>query len=614
MLCSVIVGAGAAGCVLASKLTEDKDVSVLLLEAGGPNTNVFESKVPILFSKLFHTEHDWDYNTVEQPGLAYRRLYWPRGKMLGGSTSINAMMYHHCSKSDFDEWSSVHGCQGWGYNDLAPYFRRMEKFTVNPQRPAIDPQHRGTDGEWQTGYSHLEAITEEGFLPACVDSGIPASEDINTPSGSLGVTRFQTFIDPTGKRSSMATAFLSPAVMSRPNLYVACGAHVSRVLYDRLDSNLTPAAIGVEFLTKKGGERYEVHAKREVILAGGSINTPQTLMLSGIGPADELKKHGISIVKENNAVGQNLKDHLCPSGIICKAKPSATLDYLENTVKAIPSLLRWLVTGKGPLSSNAAEAAAFIRTVDHKFIGGSEENKPKDYGSGNIGPDIEILGAPLAFIHHGEEPALPGAGVFSIGPVGLRPQSKGTITLKSDDPFAHRKLPRHSFSSYLLEPSNLTTQNQAIIDPRYLSDEDGNDRKVLLAAFRVCFKIARHPALQKFFEPVEPNDDPSHYWWPYSSSDIDSIPDEQLIPFMKEKAFTLYHLVGTARMGPSDENSVVDLECRVHGVDRLRVVDASIFPEQVSGHPTAPIGAIAYKMSEAIQKRHCAAKPKQANL
>jgi choline dehydrogenase len=247
----------------------------------------------------------------------------------------------------------------------------------------------------------------------------------------------------------MATAFLSPAVMNRPNLYVACGAHVSRVLYDRLDSTLTPAAIGVEFQTKKGSERYEVHAKREVILAGGSINTPQTLMLSGIGPADELKKHGISIVKENNAVGQNLKDHLCPSGVICKAKTSATLDYLENTVKAIPSLLRWFVTGKGPLTSNAGEAAAFIRTVDHKFDSGSEENKPKDYGSGGVGPDVEIIGAPLAFIHHGEEPALPGSGVFSIASVGLRPQSKGTITLKSADPFEHRKWSGPSPSIYI---------------------------------------------------------------------------------------------------------------------------------------------------------------------
>lgn len=435
---AVIVGAGAAGCVLASKLSEDKDVSVLLLEAGGTNTNVFESKVPILFSKLFHTEHDWDYNTVEQPGLAYRRMYWPRGRMLGGSTSINAMMYHHCSNSDFDEWKSVHGCDGWAYDDLAPYFRRMEKFTANPLRPKIDASHRGADGEWHTGYSHLESITENGFLPACVDAGIPESEDINTPNGTLGVTRFQTFIDPSGKRSSMATAFLPPSVLARPNLYVACGAHVSRVLYDRLDSKLDPAAIGVEFYTKRGGERYEVHAKREVILSGGAVNTPQTLMLSGIGPAEDLKKLGIPVVKDNSAVGQNLKDHLCPSGIICKAKTSATLDYLADTVKAIPSLLRWFVTGKGPLTSNAAEAAAFIRTVDHKFIGGAEENKPKDYGSGGVGPDIEILGAPLAFIHHGEEPALPGTGVFSIGPVGLRPQSKGTITLKSADPFEHR--------------------------------------------------------------------------------------------------------------------------------------------------------------------------------
>ena len=434
---TVIIGGGTAGSILASKLSEDPKVSVLVLEAGG-NNSMLETKAPLLFSKLFHTEHDWDYSTVPQQNVANRKLYWPRGRMLGGSSSMNAMIYHHCSKSDFDEWSSEHGCTGWGYNDIAPYFRRMENFTINPNRPAINMEHRGKGGDWQTGYSYLSEIVEDGFLPACVEAGIAANEDINTVNGSMGVTRLQSFIDSKGQRSSMATAYLPNSVRQRPNLYVATKAHVTRVLFDTITTD-TPTAIGVEFQTKKGGEKYQVHAKREVILASGAINTPQLLKLSGIGPEEELKKHNLPTIKVSEAVGTNLKDHLCASGIMCKTKPGYTLDYLTSDIKAIPSLIRWLITGGGPLASNVGEAGAFIRVVDHPASTCAEENKPKDYGSGGVGPDIELLCAPLAYIHHGEENARPGESVFGLVPISLRPQSSGTVTLKSDDPFEHRK-------------------------------------------------------------------------------------------------------------------------------------------------------------------------------
>ena len=430
----VIVGAGAAGCVLASKLSEDPFTSVLLLEAGGTNTSIFESKVPLMFPKLFHSKHDWDYITAEQPGLAHRRLYWPRGCMIGGSTSMNAMVYHHCSKSDFNEWATKYGCDGWAYDDIAPYFRCMEKHTPNPLRPAIDMAHRGSDGLWQTGYAHLSEIVDKGFIPACKDAGIAANPDINTSGGTIGVTRTQTFIDSKGQRSSMATAFLTSDIMRRPNLYVATGAHVSKVLYDRLTSENEPTAIGVEFQSKRDGPRFQVHAKQEVLLCGGAINTPQTLMLSGIGHAAELGRHGIRVVRENDAVGHNLKDHLCSTGIMCKTRPGMSLDYLADTLKALPALVRWLLTGTGPLTSNAVEAVAFIRSVEYKD-GVSEAHAPKDYGSGKVGPDLEILGAPLAYIHHGEELITEGSSAFSLAPCGLRPQSSGTITLQSANPF-----------------------------------------------------------------------------------------------------------------------------------------------------------------------------------
>ncbi|KAF5858087.1 hypothetical protein ETB97_004895 [Aspergillus alliaceus] len=585
----VIVGAGAAGCVLASKLSEDQNVSVLLLEAGGDNAQVRETKVPLMFPKLFHSQHDWNYYTVEQPNLAYRSLYWPRGRILGGSTSMNAMIYHHCSKSDFDEWEQVHGCNGWSYNDLAPYFRSMERFTSNPQLPTIDTRYRGTTGDWQTGHSWLSDIGDKGFVAACQEVGIPATADINTPNSSLGVTRLSTFIDPKGQRSSLATAYLPPSVLSRRNLTVACNTQVTRLLIDRL-SKSDPIVIGVETQASPGAERFQVHARREVLLCAGAINTPQLLLLSGIGPLDELQKHGIPIVQTLNAVGRHLKDHLCTTPIICKAKHGVTLDYLSKVRSGLPALARWLLFGSGPLTSNAGEAAAFIRSSDH-VSSQSEGISPEDHTSSKMAPDVEIIGAPLGFIHHGEESPMDGSSVFTIVPISLRPKSEGTITLRSREVFDH-----------------------PLIDPNYLSDDGNNDQAVLLTALRVCLRIMRSPALQRFLEPVPENDESSSYWWPYSSSDIDSISEEQLSRFMKEKAFTLYHPVGTARMGSSPSVSVVDPQCRVHGVGRLRIMDASVFPEQVSGHPTAVIGAMAFKLSDMIKQEYTAEVPLRSNL
>ncbi|KZN89632.1 putative GMC-type oxidoreductase [Penicillium chrysogenum] len=557
----VIVGAGAAGCVLASKLSEDKNTSVLLLEAGGDNTKVLESKVPLMFPKLFHTEHDWDYYTVEQPGLAARRLYWPRGRLIGGSTSLNAMMYHHCSPSDFDEWASVHGCEGWSFNDLAPYLRRMEMFTPDSARPAIDTEHRGSSGCWQTGYSWLSEIIEDGFIPACQDAGIPRRADVNTTNVSY------------------KDRILALRVML-----------MLRVFFSIASVQKEPIAIGVELQTNREGPRFQVHARREVILCGGTVNTPQILMLSGIASAEELKAHGIPVIQKNDAVGKNMKDHLCTTAILCKAKSGKTLDYLSNNIRALPYLVQWMLFGRGPLTSNIGEAAAFIRSSDYRFPE-STTGPPNDHTSCPTGPDLELIGAPLAFIHHGEEAAIDGSSVFSLIPIHLRPQSSGLITLQSKSSF-----------------------DAPIINPKYLSDEEDNDLKVLLTGLRVCLRIIRSPAFREFFEPVATNDDPSSYWWPYSSSHIEKISDDDLIRFSKEKAFTLYHPVGTARMGPSRDTSVVDLECKVHGVRSFRVIDASVFPEQISGHPTAPIGAMAYKLSDMIRDERKRSAPPTANL
>lgn len=502
--------------MLASRLTEDPNVSVLVLEAGGDQRGILETKIPLTFSKLFHGPNDWDYYTSPQPQVQNRELYWPRGKLIGGSSSMNAMMYHHCSHSDFDEWEQKFGCKGWGYSDIQPYIRRAEKFTPNVNRPAIDLTHRGDSGVWQTGYSHLTEIGERGFLESCYEVGIPENPDINTPNGTCGATRFQTFIDSKGQRSSAATAYLPQEVINRKNLDIAVHARVSRVLFDDNDAgNGEPRAVGVEVQTIQDGPKYHVGASKEVLLCGGSINSPQTLKLSGIGPRAELEKHGIKVIQDLPHVGEHLKDHFCTSGILCKANPSHTLDYLTSDIKAIPSLLRWLVTGGGPVTSNVGEAAAFIRAADPPFkVSGPEV---VDHGSGGVGPDIEIIGAPLAYVNHGADKAPAGTGVYSLVPIGVRPQSEGNITLKSANVF-----------------------DSAVIDPKYWTDEADNDRKVMLVGLRVCLKIIRSDALKKYLEPVERNDDPNSYFWPYSSSNIDAITDDQLLQWMGKTAFTLY--------------------------------------------------------------------------
>jgi choline dehydrogenase len=575
----IIIGAGTAGSVLASRLSEDPNVSVLVLEAGDDHRGVLETKIPLTFGKLFHTKNDWDYYTVPQSKVANRELYWPRGRIIGGSSSMNAMMHHHCDKHDFNEWAEKLGCKGWSYKDLAPFLRKSEKFTPNPNRPAIASEHRGDSGVWQTGYSWLTEIGEKGFLGSCEDVGIPYNPDINTPEGTLGATRFQTFIDSRGQRSSAATAYLPANVLKRKNLTVATSSYVRRVIFDVTQD--TPLALGVEFQKERNGTVYEVCARKEVLMCGGTINSAQLLQLSGIGPRKVLEQQGITVVRESDAVGENVKDHFCTSGIIAKAKPGYTLDYLTNDLKALPALARWMITGGGPLTSNIGEAAAFIRSVEPSIsLPSSNTAKPEDNGSMGIGPDIELIGAPIAFINHGADKAPGEADTFAIVPIGLRPKSSGTVTIKSRDQFDH-----------------------PTIDPRYWSDKDDNDRKVLLVGLRVCLELIRAKSFEPYLEKVEPNDDEDSPWWPYSSTNIHAITDDQLKKWMSRTAFTLYHPVGSVRMGPDSNSSAVDLDCRVHGVRGLRVVDASIFPEQISGHPTAPIIAIAEKMAETIRQQ-----------
>ncbi|EPQ25767.1 uncharacterized protein PFL1_06634 [Pseudozyma flocculosa PF-1] len=576
----VIIGGGTAGCVLASRLSEDANVSVLVLEAGGTN-NVLETQAPLTFGKLFKTDKDWNYETVPQGTVANRELFWPRGKMIGGSSSMNAMMYHHCSYTDYDEWEKEFGCKGWGYKDMQPYFRKAEQYTPNVGRAQVDPVHRGSDGLWQVGHSHLSEIGGKGFVGGCIETGIPFNPDINTPRGTEGVTHIMTFIDKNGRRSSAATAYLPPAVQKRSNLTIGVKVMVTRVIFDR-NSSSRPRAIAVELEKERGGQKYYVSARTKIVLSAGSINTPQTLMLSGVGPRATLERHGIPVVLDNPNVGQHLKDHFCTSTILCKAKPQYTLDFLGSQIGALPALARWLVTGGGPLTNNVGECAAFFRSTDEKLPGThaltKPENKPAFHGSLGIGPDLEVIGCPLQYLDHGFKTAQHGDGVFSMVPIGLRPKSVGEISIRSADAW-----------------------DKAVIDPRYWTDEGDNDRKVLLAGVRICLKIAHSDALKPYLEQMPVDNDPSSFYWPYCA-DPDQITDDQIWNWMTRDAFTLYHPVASARMGPSAAESVLDLDLDVHGIDGLAVCDASVFPEQIAGHPTAAVIAVAEKHAELLKR------------
>ena len=489
---------------------------MLVIEAGYENTPL-ECKVPLTFGKLFHSKYDWDYNTTPQnDNLHKREMFWPRGKILGGSSSINAMMYQEGARTDYQEWEERLGCKGYGPEEMKAYHRRVENYTPNKNRPALDHAHRSANagGVLQTSHSWLSEITEKGFLEGAKTIGLKEVKDINTPDELSGVVRFMTFIDQKGQRSSAATAYLPPAVQRRPNLTIALETRVTRILFDT-SSGKEPEAIGVEVQTDPKNPLFQVAARKEVLVCGGTINTPQTLLLSGVGPAEELRKHNLPVIVESPNVGKRMKDHLFTSPICVRSRPDKTLDYLTSDVRALPALGRWLTTGTGPLTSNVGEVAAFFNTVTDKRLPTTvegvtkEENKPENNGSMGVGPDIEVIATPLCYRDHGAVTAPSGHGILGFVPIGLRPRSEGTVTLKTT-----------------------SVWDKALIDPKYLSDEKNNDQKVLLAGLRVCIKIMQSEAIQQYALPVEKSDDIDNFYWPYCATDYHKITDEQLLTWL----------------------------------------------------------------------------------
>ncbi len=536
----IVVGAGSAGAALAARLSEDPSVSVLLLEAGGPD-KALELHVPAAFSKLFRGPYDWNYDTVPQPALEDRAIYWPRGRTLGGSSSLNAMMWIRGFAADYDEWADAAG-PTWSWDALVPYFRRVER-----TQGAVDPT-QGTDGAVSVERQRDPRPHTAAFLDAARELGHPVTA-ANLPSRQ-GFS--QTMVTQRrGARESTADAYLRPA-SKRPNLRVVTNALVRRVTFARpADAGDAPRATGV-YVDVKGTTRH-VASRREVILCGGAVNTPQLLMLSGIGPSEHLTEHGIRTIVDAPEVGANLQDHLV-SGL-APAAHGGTLFGAEKPGE----LGRYLATRRGMLTSNVAEAYGFVRTAVAERAG-----VPDDL------PDIEIIFAAAPYVGEGLVP-LPAEGI-TVAAILLRPRSRGTIRLASDDAAA-----------------------KAVIDPGYLTDPDGIDEQTLLAGLAECERLIGTDALRAV----------TTGGWVQPEGGEKMTAAERAELSLRRYSHTLYHPVGTARMG-TDAAAPVDPGLRVRGVEGLRVADASVMPTVIRGHTNAPaivIGEVAADLIRGADSR-----------
>ncbi len=522
----IVVGAGSAGAALAARLSEDPAVSVLLFEAGPPDT-ALELHVPAAFSKLFRGRYDWNYDTVPQEQLEGRTVYWPRGKTLGGSSSLNAMMWVRGFAADYDEWADAAG-PAWSWNSLLPYFRRVER-----TQDSVDPTH-GSNGPQSVERQRDPRPHTAAFLEAARELGHP----VTAANLAEGQGFSQTMVSQRrGARASTADAYLRPA-RRRRNLRVITGALVRRVTFA---GGEVPRATGV--YVDLGGVTRHALARHEVILAGGAINTPQLLMLSGIGPAEHLVDHGIPVLVDAPGVGENLQDHLV-AGLAPEAR-GGTLFGAESYAQ----LGRYVSSRRGMLTSNVGEACGFVRT----------EVADRAGMAGGL-PDIEILFAPVPYVGEGLVPT-PAEGI-TVGAILLRPRSRGTIRLASADPTA-----------------------KAVIDPGYLTDPEGIDEATLRAGLAECERLIGTEALRAL----------TTGGWIQPKGGERLTPDERAELSLRRFSHTLYHPVGTARMG-TDAASVVDPELRVRGVDGLRVADASVMPTVIRGHTNAPaivIGEVA---------------------
>ncbi|HTA07376.1 MAG TPA: GMC family oxidoreductase N-terminal domain-containing protein [Streptosporangiaceae bacterium] len=525
----IIVGGGSAGCVLASRLSEHPDSRVLLLEAGPPDT-ADEIHIPAAVNLLFKTAYDWNYQTIPQDRAGGRSIYWPRGRVLGGSSSINAMIYVRGSRHDYDSWRDDYGCEGWGYTDLLPYFLRAESNSRGASA------YHGASGPLSVQDLKFRSSLTGDFVTAARNYGLPANDDFNGPEQE-GVGYYQV-TQKAGRRWSAADAYLHPAA-GRPNLTVYTDALVTGIEIE------AGRATAVRYL-RRGVEEL-ARAEAEIILSAGAIGSPQLLMLSGVGPAEHLHEHNIAVMAENPGVGSNLSDHPIVTAMWSAPKTRSLWE------KAGPrNLARWQMTHSGPMTTNIAEAGGFSRT-----------------DPALAAPDIQWHVLPVPYIDGGL--ADPASRALSMLITLVSVGSRGKIRLRSADP-------RH----------------KPLIDPSYLSDID--DLDPLIKAVGMAREIAATKPLSKQLKAeLAPG--------PAVRTDAD------LREWARGNLSTIYHPVGTCAMGgdsrvaASKLASVVDTQLRVRGVERLRVVDASVMPTVPRGNTNAPTIAIAERAADLIQGR-----------
>lgn len=476
---------------------------------------------------------------------------------------MNALIYQRCSPSTYDEWASL-GNVGWDWKSMQPYFEKSETYSPNPDYPAEKDHHRG-NGPWKTRVVPFSSSATKAIIAAGDAIGVKRIDDLQNPNTQIGSVRLQTTVDENGRRHSTSQAYLPKEVRKRRNLTIGVGVVATKILL----SDDGKRAIGVEFSQKKNGENWLAHASKEVIISTGTISTPQLLMLSGIGPREELTKHKIPVLVDLPGVGQNLTDHLA-AGLTFYAK-NESLEYLKHEVKSLPAFLQWAITGKGALTSNGAELALFFR---HEDLRAGEERSLDIIPPPGV-PDIEIIGAPINYLNHALD-KVPQKDYISFAQIHLQPTSRGTITLKDASIWSH-----------------------PLIDPNYCATE--SDHRAMIFGMKTTLKLAATEPLATEIHRSFDFKKPELYAHLRGKGEFKDLDDASLNEVFKATAFTIYHPTGTAKMGPSsDALAVVDDRLRVHGVVGLRVVDASIMPVIVRGHPQAPVVAIAEKASHMI--------------
>jgi choline dehydrogenase-like flavoprotein len=522
----IIIGGGSAGCVLAARLTEDPSVRVALIEAGPPDSSVLIHCPAGLALLAKNGQANWAFETVPQPGLGGRRGYQPRGKVLGGSSSVNAMIYARGQHADYDEWAAQ-GNEGWGWRDVLPYFKRAEH------------NERGADAFHGTGgplnVMDLRSPNRFGpvFVQAAVQAGFAPNPDFNG-ADQEGVGMYQV-THKKGERFSAAKAYLTPN-LSRPNLQVITQAYTTRILMEG------KRAVGIEY--REGGQLHQLKAAREVLLCAGALQSPQLLMLSGLGPAAHLQSHGIAVAHDLPGVGRNLHDHVDVVQVV-DAPQLKDLFGLSaaGLVRVLKGIFEWRNFRSGMLTTNFAEAGGFIKS-----------------DPGEARPDLQLHFVVGKLVDHGRKTVF-GHG-YSCHVCLLRPQSRGSVQLASRDPAA-----------------------APLIDPNFLGDAD--DLQRLVRGFKIMRRILSQSALAGYGGRELP-----------ASAGAKS--DEQIEAFIRSRADTIYHPAGSCRMG-NGALDVVDAKLQVHGVAGLRVVDASIMPRLVSGNTNAPTIMIAEKAADMIK-------------